>query len=63
MAIEPMQQKGSSIFNWTIKKGKQLFEKALGIPVEPETKVEPKKHVVLPPKSTGPVKWPLPAKK
>ncbi len=58
-----MEQKETGIFSWATKKGKQLFEKALGIPAEPEVKVEPKKHVTLTPKSTGPVKWPLPAKK
>ena len=64
MAIEPVEQKGSSIFSWATKKGKQLFEKALGIKnIEPEPKAEPKKNVILAPKASGPVKWPLPAKK
>jgi len=64
MAIEPMEQKESGIFNWAITKGKQLFGKALGInDIEPEPKAAPKKNVILTPKSSGPVKWPLPAKK
>jgi len=64
MAIEPVEQKGSSIFSWATKKGKQLFEKALGIKdIEPEPMAAPKKNVILTPKSSGPVKWPLPAKK
>ena len=64
MAIESTERKGSNIFNWAIKKGKQLFEKTLMGNIEPEPKPAPiKKSVVLTPKSTEPVKWPLPTKK
>lgn len=64
MAIESIDQKGSSIFSWAIKKGKQLFEKILTGKIEPETLPAPiKKSVILTPKSNAPVKWPLPTKK
>jgi hypothetical protein len=53
------------MFDWAIKKGKQLLNKILTGNVENEIKAEPTKivPVATPKKNTEPIKWPLPVKK
>ena len=63
-AMDSKEGKGRSILAWAYEKGKQLLYKASCSDVEQERRSAPiKKDVILPPKSSEPVKWPLPAKK